>query len=231
MDTSNELTSSRKNASLLSEGLSGHEIYQEAFDYIKENCGAPGRVLDVGCGRGVMLKRYAEIFLDSDVYGCDLTKFDELDSLPKKVRFFEQDLHEPFSKELGSMDLITAFEVIEHLENPRLFIRNLESVLSPGGTLIVSTPNIESWTSMLSFFVRGRHSAFYGKSYPAHITPVGEQDLALMISEVKSLEVEHIQFISNGRMPGTSLRYKSLIPFAKGKRFSDNYFIVAKKTL
>ena len=38
-------------------------------------------------------------------------------------------------------DAIVAGEIIEHLENPGVFLRNLKLHLKPGGTLIVSTPN------------------------------------------------------------------------------------------
>ena len=41
-----------------------------------------------------------------------------------------------------SFDVVTATEVIEHLENPRLFLRDINRVLKPGGLCVLSTPNI-----------------------------------------------------------------------------------------
>lgn len=44
--------------------------------------------------------------------------------------------------ELGrKFDTIIAGEIIEHLENPGLFLLNLKRHLAPGGTLVLSTPN------------------------------------------------------------------------------------------
>jgi SAM-dependent methyltransferase len=41
-----------------------------------------------------------------------------------------------------SFDLVTSTEVIEHLENPRRFFREVARVLKPGGQIILSTPNV-----------------------------------------------------------------------------------------
>ena len=46
------------------------------------------------------------------------------------------------SVDLGrQFDAIVAGEIIEHLENPGLFLRNMQRHLKPGGVLILSTPN------------------------------------------------------------------------------------------
>jgi 2-polyprenyl-3-methyl-5-hydroxy-6-metoxy-1,4-benzoquinol methylase len=38
-------------------------------------------------------------------------------------------------------DVVASVETIEHLENPRAFMRQLARVVKPGGVVIVSTPN------------------------------------------------------------------------------------------
>ena len=43
----------------------------------------------------------------------------------------------------NSIDLITSFETIEHLNNPKAFLFECNRILSPNGTLIISTPNRE----------------------------------------------------------------------------------------
>ena len=54
----------------------------------------------------------------------------------------------------GWADVVTALEVIEHLENPRAFCRELARVAKPGGWVVVTTPNQLSLLSLLSLVVK-----------------------------------------------------------------------------
>ena len=51
--------------------------------------------------------------------------------------------------EEGSFDVVVAGEIIEHVPNPDLLLREIRRALRPGGTLIVSTPNLVSWANRL----------------------------------------------------------------------------------
>jgi len=51
--------------------------------------------------------------------------------------FIEQDLNDSF---LVSAKTITSFEVIEHLQNPLLYLRSIYNSLQPGGVLYLTTP-------------------------------------------------------------------------------------------
>jgi 2-polyprenyl-3-methyl-5-hydroxy-6-metoxy-1,4-benzoquinol methylase len=46
-------------------------------------------------------------------------------------------------------------EVIEHLENLRFMVREIDRVLKPGGWLVITTPNNENIRGFVSLFVRG----------------------------------------------------------------------------
>ena len=74
-------------------------------------------------------------------------------------------------------DVVAAVEVVEHLENPRAFCRELARIVKPGGWVVVTTPNQLSLLSLLTLVVKQRFSAFQDVSYPAHITALLETDL------------------------------------------------------
>ena len=100
------------------------------------------RVLDLGCGSGygsAELARTAESVVGVDV-SPDAIGYARAHYQAASLSFA---LHScvdlPFSA--GSFDLITAFEVIEHLTNWRELLKEAQRLLSPSGTFLVSTPN------------------------------------------------------------------------------------------
>lgn len=69
----------------------------------------------------------------------------------KGTTLISRDLNQDFS-DLWEFDCIIAMEVIEHLENPFSFLRNLRSCLSENGAILLSTPNVENFYSRFHFF-------------------------------------------------------------------------------
>ena len=109
-------------------------------------------------------------------------------------------------------------------------MRELYRVLSPGGHLLLSTPNNESWRAILSYCARGHFVDFTDTSYPAHITALNRKDL-LRISQECGFELLHWAFTDFGSLPGlTKWTWQGLsLSVLKGLRYSDNIFAVFKK--
>jgi SAM-dependent methyltransferase len=100
------------------------------------------RVLDAGCGAGYgsgELAQAAERVIGVDV-AAEAISFARAHYQRPNLRF-EQASCIALPHADSSFDLMVAFEVIEHLENWRDFLREARRVLAPAGQLIVSTPN------------------------------------------------------------------------------------------
>ncbi len=105
-----------------------------------------GRLLDFGCGRGGFL---------ASAEGFDRTGFEVAydEAPPPGVAVFSGD----FLSQIGqppfvanSFDVITAFDVLEHLADIDTYVRALASVVRPGGHFIVSVPDVDSLVARLS---------------------------------------------------------------------------------
>jgi 2-polyprenyl-3-methyl-5-hydroxy-6-metoxy-1,4-benzoquinol methylase len=165
---------------LRSHGVPGvHEMIADLLG----RCVEPGtNILDLACGAGALTLR-----LQQNGYkltACDLIP-DKLQAR-EGVTFIEADLNEDFASKFdSSFDGIVASEVIEHMENPRHFLREIRKILMPNAPLIVSTPNIDSPFSKAVFARTGHHLWFSDSDYQdsGHISPLSEICLRRALSE------------------------------------------------
>jgi len=101
---------------------------------------AAGKLLDIGCSNGNLLKSFHRIRPEWDLYGYEISDLwkEEVLALPG-VRGFHAgtDVSYPFR-----YDLITVCHVLEHVPNPAAFLRPLLANLAPAGRLVVIVPNI-----------------------------------------------------------------------------------------
>lgn len=102
----------------------------------------PANVLDIGCGSGTQLTRpLAELFPDVTITGTDLDhtsiEWARTQHPPGNLCFQAPD---EISSEIR-YDAVIASEVLEHVEAPDIFLRELRARLAPGGRLIVTVPN------------------------------------------------------------------------------------------
>ncbi|MGF1572620.1 MAG: class I SAM-dependent methyltransferase [Sumerlaeia bacterium] len=96
----------------------------------------PGRVLDVGCGTGLILQTYKHW----NPIGADFSplalQFCQSRGITRTVR--ADVIHLPF--EDNSLDLILALDLIEHVDRDDLLIKEFNRVLKPGGYLMATVP-------------------------------------------------------------------------------------------
>jgi len=122
----------------------------------------PGRLLDFGCGGGSYLTRMAAL-------GWRVTGLDFSADAVRTVR--EKLGHTAYLGTLphpelppGSFEVVTMWQVVEHLHQPVEVLREAFKLLVPGGCLVVAVPNYESLTR--GWF--GEH--WFGLDLPRHLT-------------------------------------------------------------
>ena len=101
-----------------------------------------GKLLDIGCSTGLFMSAFKK--LGFEVYGIEPSQV-AIDSMPSSIKknvingVLEKDKYKN-----SYFDLVTAWEVIEHLENPGEFLQNVKVLLKKDGILALSCPN---WNS------------------------------------------------------------------------------------
>jgi len=222
----NDVVSFRKKAAELSGGTSSNPIYS-AIERVILTRNLKGKVLDYGAGAGELTRRLLAMQRFESVSAADIMR---MRSDLAADEWIEQDLNEPVREHDAAFDVVIAAEVIEHLENPRFTMREVFRLLRPGGTALITTPNNESWRSLIALLFCGHYAAFGDTSYPAHITALLRKDLTRIFQEA-NFPAPTFHFTDDGGIPGKPVITWRRISFGllRGLRFSDNILAEAMK--
>jgi SAM-dependent methyltransferase len=205
-------------------GSSANAIYRAVADAVSERHSGGGILIDVGCGAGNLWSFLGSRF---DRYvGVDVVRYD---GLPEEVEFHRIDLdtgQAPLPDAAG--DVVVAVETIEHLENPRAFVRELTRLTRPGGLVVVTTPNQLSLLSKMTLLLKNEFNAFRAGNYPAHLTALLEIDLRRIGAECAWGDIA-VTYSVKGRAPGTSRSWPRFLSHLFPRAFSDNIVLIGRK--
>jgi 2-polyprenyl-3-methyl-5-hydroxy-6-metoxy-1,4-benzoquinol methylase len=200
-----------------------HDRIHRTAARMLEARGAGGRLLDAGCGTGDLWRLLSGRF--GSCTGVDAVRYP---GLPSDVTFVAANLDGTLPLDDASVDTAAAIEVIEHLENPRAFMRELVRVTKPGGWVAITTPNQLSILSLLCLLGKGVFGAFQDGDYPAHRTALLEIDLRRIAAEC-GLEEIAVEYTRWGRLPLMPWHYPAAIAALAPRRFSDNVALVGRR--
>lgn len=123
------------------------------------------KIADFGCGAGAFLD-----FVQGpakETVGIDINEI-FVKEMQAKGHFAYQDLDQAARTHKGRMDLICAFSVIEHLENPMMILNGLRALAHQESRLLISTPNANDF--MLSQNIPNYPAFFYRKVHLWYFT-------------------------------------------------------------
>ena len=149
-----------------------HDINPLRLDWIDERAGLAGkRVLDVGCGGGILAEAMAN--RGSRVTGIDLSekslRVAELHLLQSgaQVTYERASAEEYAERHAGEFEVVTCMELLEHVPEPASMVAACARVVQPGGQVFFSTINRNPKSYLF---------AVIGAEYVLRLLPRGTHD-------------------------------------------------------
>lgn len=102
------------------------------------------RILEVGSGPGLFVERAMKTLTGSTVQGIELNENAVSQARQRNLPVEPLDLRELVNQG-ETFDAVCSFQVLEHVHRPRELLEAIAQVLSPGGVLILSVPNRNSF--------------------------------------------------------------------------------------
>lgn len=142
-------------------------IWDARLARLERETGGPGRLLDVGCATGDLLA--AAEARGWEAWGVDVSEYaaGRAAARLKSGRVLRGDV---FSGALpaAGFDAVTLFEVLEHVAEPVRFMSRIRELLSPGGTAVIQTSNIDSLRGLLAgkdfYYFEPGHLCYYSRA-------------------------------------------------------------------
>lgn len=161
-------------------------LYGQCVQKWHRRQGGPGRVLEIGCGGGWMLKAFSDI--GWTVMGIERS-VQEVQQARSRfgLPVFVGDLSA--FRQGARFDVIIMFHVIEHISDPTAVLRHCARLLKPQGVLIVAVPNLASWQARIF------GSRWFHLDVPRHLIHFTPRSLTAVLAQ-SGFDVRDFQFAS-----------------------------------
>lgn len=164
------------------------------LDEIERLAPQRGRLLDVGCSRGYLLEAARD--RGWEVAGVELNRNAVEVARSRGLEVHCGELPDaPFGPE--SFDVVTGFDVIEHVQSPRRFLDAARRLLRGEGLLVVTTPNVGGLVPRCTYWLLARTiGAWEHPTPPGHLVQFSRRTLLALLSGAgfrsKVWRAEHI---------------------------------------
>ena len=202
-----------------------HDINPLRLDWINRNVGLAGKkVLDVGCGGGLLSEGMAR--LGADVTGIDLSEKPlgvarlHLLETGQKVDYRKIAVEQLAEEMPGAFDTVTCLEMLEHVPNPSSVVSACARLVKPGGQVFFSTLNRNPKSYLF---------AVIGAEYILKMLPKGTHDYAKFIKPSELARWAKHAGLEPEEMLGMS--YNPLLKeYSLGQDTSVNYLLRTIRT-
>jgi|APSaa5957512622_1039677.scaffolds.fasta_scaffold76115_1 2-polyprenyl-3-methyl-5-hydroxy-6-metoxy-1,4-benzoquinol methylase len=148
------------------------------------------RILDLGCGIGLLAKRLKEAGF-TNITGADWLERDKVEYINSLDNYIQIDLNEldenlqkKFKNEI--YDVVISSDVMEHLKNPSSFFRNINSITDSNSEIIISIPNAFNLIQRLFILFTGNSTRYKveKKNEFGHITLVTSNIMQSLLNRI-----------------------------------------------
>jgi len=155
-----------------------HQINPLRLGWIDSQVPLKGlRVLDVGCGGGILTDAMAR--KGADVLGIDLAtkalkvaQLHALEAQTEGVQYREVSAEALAAEQPGSFDVVTCMEMLEHVPDPSSIVKACAALVKPGGHVFFSTINRNAKAFLF---------AIVGAEYVLNMLPRGTHEYAKLV--------------------------------------------------
>lgn len=154
-----------------------------------------GRLLDIGCSTGLFLSMAVERGWPAEGLEYSADSAEEARSkrgLKVRTGALERGMYAP-----GTFDVITLWDVIEHVPDPRSLLQVASELLVPGGRVIIKTPNCDGLYPRLSLGLAHRLGFWGHPDPPGHLFQFSVKTLSLLVADAGL----QLQSVRHGRIP------------------------------
>ncbi|RKX93374.1 MAG: hypothetical protein DRP84_08570 [Spirochaetes bacterium] len=170
--------------------LGQRKDWQIAVDWLNTKL-IKGKILDIGCFNGEFLNYLGDKW---QRYGIEINEIAAQKAKEKGVKVIADDFEE-IDKLSSQFDAVTAFDVIEHTQNPKRFLWQMVKATRPGGVIIVASGNTDapSWRFLGSryyYCAMAEHISFINEAWCHKVA----QELNLIIKNMKKFSHRESNF-------------------------------------
>ncbi|MBL4719729.1 MAG: class I SAM-dependent methyltransferase [Alphaproteobacteria bacterium] len=160
-------------------------------------------IADIGCGAGSFLDFVSGPAAQSIAVEPTAKFHDSLSERGYKVYSYARQVADAAPH---SVDFVSTFQVIEHVENPVQFLKDIKAMLKPDGTLLVATPNLDD---ILMTILPEEFSPFYYRMVHRWYFTM---DTLIKTAELAGFEIQRKRYLHTFGMANTLVWLRDKLP-------------------